>query len=93
MTTGVIALIVWVAQKAKVNCEFSSFEGGSSGSEATDGEVITTIEPYQYEPQYLMLLILAQKQVHDCQQVSNSFIQSFRLNPESMISVSVLVAA
>ena len=30
-----------------LSCEFSSFEGGSSGSEAADS---ATIEPYQYEP-------------------------------------------
>ena len=33
-----------------LSCEFSSFEGGSSGSEAADGEAVATVEPYQYEP-------------------------------------------
>ena len=30
-----------------LSCEFSSFKGGSSGSEAADG---ATVEPYHYEP-------------------------------------------
>ena len=33
-----------------LSCEFSSFEGSSSGSEAEDGEAVATVEPYQYEP-------------------------------------------
>ena len=33
-----------------LSCEFSSFEGGSSGSQAADGEAVATVEPYQYEP-------------------------------------------
>jgi len=45
---GTITLTVWVAQKVKVSeslLRVSSFEGGSSGSEAVDS---ATIEPYQY---------------------------------------------
>ena len=34
-------------REGSLSCEFSLFEGGSSGSEAADG---ATIEPYQYEP-------------------------------------------
>lgn len=33
-----------------LSCEFSSFEGGSSGSEEADSETVATVEPYQYEP-------------------------------------------
>ena len=33
-----------------LSCEFSPFEGGSSGSEAAEGEAVALVEPYQYEP-------------------------------------------
>ena len=33
-----------------LSCEFSSFEGGISGSEVVDSEAVATVEPYQYEP-------------------------------------------
>ena len=33
--------------EVSLSCEFSSFEGGSSGSEVADS---ATVEPHQYEP-------------------------------------------
>ena len=42
MTTEII--VNWVS------FEFSPFEGGSSGSEAAEGEAVAMVEPYQYEP-------------------------------------------
>lgn len=33
-----------------LSCEFSSFEGVSSGSEEAESETVATVEPYQYEP-------------------------------------------
>ena len=48
-----IMLTVWEAQM-KVNrvspCEFSPFEGNSSGSEAAEGKAVAMVEPYQHEP-------------------------------------------